>query len=89
MKKRKGVVSGLEQPGDPSLFGEPPPSGDGRKRGSKKQSKGKKAVMTLPTETTNLGSYFFNIDLEVEEPTAEVPLSKEEEEGKAQEKSSL
>lgn len=68
--------SGSKQPKDPSLFGEHPPSRGGSKRGGFKRSSAKRAKEALPTKRTNMGSYFANIDLDVEELMIEGPPMK-------------
>lgn len=59
------TTSVLEKSKDPLLFGKHPLSWGGRKRGSKKQSRGKKATTTLPVESTTMGRYFTDIDFEI------------------------
>lgn len=70
-RKRKGATCGSEQLEDPPLFVEHPPSRGGRKRGDKKRSMDKKVTATLLAESTNMGSYFTDIGLDIEEPMPE------------------
>lgn len=68
-REKKGILSDQKQPDDSSLFGEHPSSRSGMRKGSRKRSRGKKTISTSPAESID----FVNIDLEVEEPTVEVP----------------
>lgn len=67
-KKRKDATSE-----DPSLFGEHPPSRGGKRRGGRRRSRGKKTLPTLLAGSADLGSYFADLDLNMEDPTTEVP----------------
>lgn len=52
---------------------ERPLSRGGRRRGGKKWYRGKKAMTTSPTVSIDMGGYFVDVGLDVEEPTADVP----------------
>lgn len=58
--KGRGRVR-LDDSKGPSAFEEPPPTQGGTKRRGKKRSSGKKVVMTLLTESTDVGSYSVDI----------------------------